>query len=425
MTDCTANHTFHNWAQTITCKPASYCQPDTENKVRDIVRDALANNKHVRTVGAGHSWAPLALTKDVLVNLDKLDMVHTDVPNLKAQVQGGIRLKNLIPRLAQEKLALANIGSITEQSIAGVISTGTHGTGLSLGSISTQIIGMRLVTGTGDFISITDQDVDLLNAARLSMGALGIFTELTIQCVADYNLEYTAYWCKFDDIVDQMETLAQQNMRVKFWWLVPPIGPKDNVIMTTENPVGAQPANPAPHNSALPMDTNGLLNNFLHLINNAPGLHQFLRYTGRYNQILTLPLLPILHRECEYAIPIGKTAEALRAFKRAVEEGDLSLTLPVEVRFVAQDNTLLSPAYRRDVCYIGAATQPNANEVIERFEPIMKSFGGKPHWGKCFSMTRKEAQEMYPDTYDKFRQFRQQLDPKGVFANEFIRQMFI
>ena len=346
------------------------------------------------------------------------------MPNLKAQVQGGIRLKNLIPRLRQDKLALANLGSITEQSIAGAVSTGTHGTGLTLGSLSSQIIGMRLVTGTGDSISITDQDADLLNAARLSLGALGIFTEVTIQCVADYDLEYTTYWCKFDDVVDQIDTLAQQHKRVKFWWLIPQIGSKDNVIMTTENPPGAPAAGPAGNHSALPMETDALLNNFFHLTGNAPGIHQFMKYTAPYNQVLTIPLVPIWHRECEYALPVGKTAEALRAFKRMVEEGDLSLTLPVEVRFAAQDNTLLSPAYHQDVCYIGVATQPNANEVIERFEPIMKSLGGKPHWGKCFSLTRKEAQEMYPETYDKFKSLRQQLDPAGVFANEFIQQMF-
>src|SRR5205814_1883362 len=139
-----------------------------------------------------------------------------------------------------------------EQSIAGVISTGTHGTGLKLGNVGTKIVGMRMVTGTGDAISITEQDTDLLNAARLSLGALGIITEVTIQCVADYDLEYTAYWCKFDDILDQMETLAQQNTRVKFWWLIPPIGPKDNVIMTTENPPAVPAAQKSSNNAALP-----------------------------------------------------------------------------------------------------------------------------------------------------------------------------
>src|SRR5262245_55543763 len=137
MSDCSSNHTFHNWAQTISCKPSSYCQPETENRVADIVKEALGKGNRVRTVGAGHSWATLVLTRDILVNLDKLTMVHTDIPGLKAQVQGGIRLKNLIPRLRQDKLALANLGSITEQSVAGVISTGTHGTGLTFGSLGT------------------------------------------------------------------------------------------------------------------------------------------------------------------------------------------------------------------------------------------------------------------------------------------------
>lgn len=422
MQGCTSNQTFHNWGQTITCKPTSYCQPDTENDVAAIVRDAAAANKHVRVVGAGHSWAPLVLTRDVLVNLDKLTMIHTDVPNRKAQVQAGIRLKDLIPGLRNAGLALANLGSITEQSIAGAISTGTHGTGLTIGSIGTQIVGARLVIGSGDTISITDQDTDRLNAVRLSLGALGILTELTIQCVTDYNLELTAFWTNFDDVVDQMETLANQNTRVKFWWLIPPIGPKDNIIMTTENPVGAAPAN-TPSNAGLPMDTIALLNSFLHLTNQPSGLHQFLKFQGSYDQILTIPLLPVLHRECEYAIPIGKTADALRAFKKAVDEGDLSLTLPLEVRFVAKDETLLSPAYHQDVCYIGVATQPNANEVIERFEPIVKSLGGKPHWGKCYSLTRAEIEALYPG-YQTFRKIRNELDPNGVFSNEFLRYVF-
>lgn len=421
MQGCTSNYTFRNWAQTITCKPESYCQPDTENKVVDIVNQALAANKRVRTVGAGHSWAPIALTRDILINLDKLTMVvQLVMPSGRVRVQAGIRLKHLIPRLRQDNLGLANLGSITEQSITGAFSTGTHGTGLTLGNIGMQIIGVRLVTGTGQIISITDQEPDRLNAARLSLGALGIITEVTLQCVPDYDLEFAAYWTKFDAIVDQMETLAQQNTRVKFWWLIPPIGPKNDVIMTTENPVGTTAA-PAPPLAGLPMDTIGLLNNFSGTA--VSGTIPFLKYTGKYDQVLTIPLLPVFHRECEYAIPMGKTAEALRAFKRVVDEGDLALTLPLEVRFVAKDETLLSPAYQQDVCYIGVATQPNANEVIERFEPIMKRLGGRPHWGKCFTLTRAEAELLYP-RYQKFRQIRNELDPNRVFSNEFLQYFF-
>jgi FAD/FMN-containing dehydrogenase len=421
MQGCTSNFTFRNWAQSITCKPEKYCQPDTETDVIQIVQQAIAQNKRVRTVGAGHSWAPLVLTKDYLINLDKLTRyLQVVLPGGRVKVEAGFRLKNLIGRLREDNLGLRNIGSITEQSIAGAISTGTHGTGLTLSNIGTQIIAAQLVSGTGDLVSITEADPDRLNAVRLNLGAFGIITQLTIQCVPDYDLEFAAYWCKFDDIVDKMVTLAQANTRVKFWWLIPPIGAKDNVIMTTENPVGAAAA-PASTAEGLPMDTLGILDNLGSAT--ASETHPFLKYTGKYDQVLTIPLLPILHRECEYAIPVGKTEEALRAFKRVVDEGNLSLTLPLEVRFVAKDETLLSPAFQQDVSYIGVATQPNANEVIQRFEPIMKSLGGRPHWGKCFSLTRAEAEALYP-RYEKFRTIKNELDPNGVFSNELLKYLF-
>ena len=117
-------------------------------------------------------------------------------------------------------------------------------------------------------------------------------------------------------------------------------------------------------------------------------------------------------------------AEALRRFRSVVKECDISTILPVEVRFVAKDSSLMSPARGRDVCYIGVAAQPNANEVYARFEPIMKDFDGRPHWGKHFSLTQGEVERMYPDSYDTFRQIRQQLDPNGVFGNTLLRDLF-
>lgn len=308
MQGCTSNFTFRNWGQSITCKPEKYCQPDTENDVIQIVQQAIAQNKRVRTVGAGHSWAPLVLTRDYLINLDKLTRyLQVVLPGGRVKVEAGYRLKNLISRLREDNLGLRNIGSITEQSIAGAISTGTHGTGLTLSNIGTQIIAAQLVSGTGDLVSITEADPDRLNAVRLNLGALGIITQLTIQCVPDYDLEFAAYWCKFDDIVDKMETLAQANTRVKFWWLIPPIGDKDNVIMTTENPIGAAAA-PASTAEGLPMDTLGILDNLGGAT--VSETHPFLKYTGKYDQVLTIPLLPILHRECEYAIPVENSGSA-------------------------------------------------------------------------------------------------------------------
>jgi len=432
MADFKSNYTYENWAHTLKFKPELFAEPETEANVVEIVKDALARGGRVRTRGGGHSWSHLVVTDDTLVQLDKLNKgLIADVLNRRYTVQAGIRLKELIHNLALDGLAMRNLGSITEQSIAGAISTGTHGTGIRLGNLSTSIVGMKLVTGTGDLLTITEADEDLLNAARVSLGALGIITQVTIQCVPMYELEHATYFCKFDDVIDKIEVLTQENERFLIWWLVAPIGPKDNVLVITMNPPGTPPGILGHAGTAatvggnpLPMDTNDLLSMVLTLLFPHKPFHQFLKRRGRYDEILTIPLLPVLHREFEYAIPAENAGEALRLLRGIFDEGDISTTLPVEVRFVTADQSLLSPARGRNVCYIGVSTQPNANEVYSRVEPILKDFGGRPHWGKHFSLRRSEVEAMYPDSYDKFRNIRKELDPKGVFTNTLLQQFF-
>jgi L-gulono-1,4-lactone dehydrogenase len=434
MADCKSNYTFENWAHTLEFKPERFCEPDTEAKVVDIVKDALRNGGNVRTTGGGHSWSGFVVTDGTLVRLDKLNKgLVADVPNCLYTVQAGIRLKDLVDNLAVDGLAMKNIGSILEQSIAGATATGTHGTGLRLQNLSASIVKMKLVTGTGDLLTIQEADGELLDAARVSIGALGIVTEVTIQCAPMYDLEHNIYWCKFDDVIDRLDTLNEENERFLLWWLVPPIGPKDNVMVVTMNPPGTpagllgQAANAPGANGPLPMDTDDLVSLILRLFPNGPApnpFHRIVHQTGRYDRMLTIPLLPVFHRELEYALPVENAAEALRSLKGIFEEGDLAITLPVEVRYVARDQSLLSPATGRDVCYIGVSPQLNANEVYSRVEPVLKEGGGRPHWGKHFSLKRSEVEAMYPDSYDKFRQFRAQLDPHGVFANTLVRQFF-
>jgi FAD/FMN-containing dehydrogenase len=431
MADYKSNYTYENWARTLKFKPGRFAEPATEADVIEIVKDALARGGRVRTRGGGHSWSHLVVTDDTLLQLDKLNRgLIADVLKRRYTVQAGIRLKELIHNLALDGLALRNLGSITEQSIAGAISTGTHGTGIRLGNLPMSIVGMKLVTGTGDLLTITEADTDLLNAARVSLGALGIITQVTVDCVPMYELEHTTYFCNFDDVIDKIDVLTKENERFLIWWLVAPIGPKDNVLIITMNPPGSPPGILGHAGTAatrggnpLPMDTNDLLSMILNLFPGEP-FHQIFKRRGRYDEILTIPLLPVLHREFEYAVPAENAAEVLRVLRRIFDEGDMSMTLPVEVRFVAADHSLLSPARGRDVCYVGVSTQPNANEVYSRVEPIMKDFGGRPHWGKHFSLTRSEVEAMYPDSYETFRNIRKQLDPKGVFTNTLLQQLF-
>jgi FAD/FMN-containing dehydrogenase len=328
----------------------------------------------------------------------------------------------------EKGLGMANLGSIQEQSITGATATATHGTGVGLGVLSTQIIGMKLVTGTGDVLSIGPSDAERLAAARVGLGALGIVTEVTLQCVPVYDLRFKATFAKFDDVVPTIDALVRDNTRVRLWWLVPSIGPRDIVLVTTMNPPTTQEAaterTGGRLREALPMDAEALAATASALAAVPTESLAPLTFVDRYDKVLTLPPLKILHRECEYAIPVANAGEALRAVRRAIAEGDLTMKLPIEVRFVAKDDILLSPARGRDVCYIGVSTEDNATEAFERVEPIMRRLGGRPHWGKCFSLTRKDLEAMYPDSYEKFRTIRRELDPRGVFANELMQQLF-
>jgi FAD/FMN-containing dehydrogenase len=440
MIKCRENHTFENWAKTLTFRPKRFCQPKTEQDVVDIVNAARAEGTCVRVQGAerSHSWSQFTVTNDTLVNLDKLNKpLIADILKKRYTVQAGIRIKDLVKVLALDNLGLRNTGSILEQSIAGAISTGTHGTGLRLGNLATQVVRLKVVTGTGEVKEITENEVELLKAARVNFGALGIITEVTLQCVQNYDLEFSAYWCKFEDIIDAIDTLNAENERVRIWWFPKPLfGIKHNIVLSTMNPPNTprgmldsfddltEEESNVLANNALPLDVGVIFNALLELAADPDSKVLLSRYIGNYVDVLTLPLIPVLHRECEYAIPVDKTREALLRFRQFMDEGDFNTTLPVEVRFVAKDDSLLSPSQGRDVCYIGANTQDNATEVFQRFEPLMKSLGGRPHWGKHFTMTRDEIRTMYPDTFLEFADLRSNWDPAGVFANSLIHQLF-
>jgi len=440
MIKCSENHTFENWAKTLKFKPKNFCEPKTEQDVVDVVRASRAAKTCVRVQGAehSHSWSQFVVTTDTLVNLDKLNKpLIADILNNRFTFQAGIRIKDLVKVLAKDNLGLKNTGSVMEQSIAGAISTGTHGTGLRLGNLATQIVRMRIVTGTGDVQEITENQMALLRAARVNFGALGIITEVTVSVVPNYDLEFSAYWCKFEDIIDKIDTLNAENERVRIWWFPKPVfGIKHNIVLSTMNPPGTPRGMLAGFDdltnnqsntlakSNLPFDLGVLVAALSKLAADPDDQVLLSRFTSNYVNVLTLPLIPVLHRECEYAIPVGKAREALIRFKQFMDEAEFNTTLPVEVRFVAKDDSLLSPAQGRDVCYIGANTQDNATEVFQRFEPLMKSLGGRPHWGKHFTMTRDEIRAMYPDTFQDFSNLRTQWDPDNVFANSLIHQLF-
>jgi FAD/FMN-containing dehydrogenase len=436
MADCKSGHTFRNWSRTLEFKPRRFCRPRTEERIAEIVREARAAKGCVRTQGAGHSFSPLLPTNDTLLSLDDMDHDTMSVANgREVNVSAGIRLKDLLPKLKAKNLGLRNMGSITEQSIAGAAITGTHGTGIGLGSIPTQIIGARLVAGDGSIIDLPRDD-PRLKAVSLSLGALGILTRVTLECVPHYQIDYNVYVGKFEHVMANLDQLVQENVRVLLWWLVP-LFDRDDVIVITKNPPGHPPGllqaaenrvfapfgiQPAPLGKGLDGMVAALAAQGLG--STTGRFKRIWHMSGDYEDMLTLPLLPVFHTECEYAVPAAQAVPALTAFRDVVEENDFEIKLPVEVRFTAGDDLLLSPCNKGPVCYIGASPHGNTAEIFARFEPLMRHFGGRPHWGKHFTLTRGEIQSMYGTHYDDFVALRDTLDPDRVFANSFLKELF-
>jgi len=330
-------------------------------------------------------------------------------------------------------LSLSNLGSISEQSIAGAISTGTHGTGIKFSILSTQILALTLVNGKGELVSLDhEKDADLFKAAQVSLGALGIISTVTIQCEELFNLEEFAYPVEFDEGVKRIPELLKEHEHMKLWWFP----------HVKELQVYCQNRTKAEHFNT------GLFIRWVDEKILAKYIFTFLLNLGLWFPTLTAPInriikilkfkkehridysyrvfntpMPPKHHEAEYAIPVEKAGEAMLQIRKMIDDRRLHVNFLMEVRFVKADDCLISPAFGRDTCYIGAykAGDRGWKEYLHGFEEIMAAYDGRPHWGKEFSIDKNAIGQLYPEL-ERFQAVREQMDPNNVFANRFVRE---
>ena len=210
-----------NWAENVQWNPSKITFPTSEEELQKLVIKALNDHQKIRVIGSGHSFTPLCATNEILVSLDKCQgLISFEKEKNIATVKGGTKLSLLGELLFEKGLAMENMGDINVQSIAGAISTGTHGTGVSLKSISNQVIGLKFINGKGDIISCSaNQNTSLFKAAQVSLGCLGIITEVTLQCVPAYKLKLQNKKEKLEDVLITLQERNQQNRNFEFYWI--------------------------------------------------------------------------------------------------------------------------------------------------------------------------------------------------------------
>ncbi|KAH0517273.1 L-gulonolactone oxidase [Microtus ochrogaster] len=186
---------FQNWAKTYGCCPEMYYQPTSVEEVREVLALARQQNKRVKVVGGGHSPSDIACTDGFMIHMGKMNRVlQVDTKKKQVKVEAGILLADLHLQLDKHGLAMSNLGAVSDVTIAGVIGSGTHNTGIKHGILATQVVALTLMTADGTVLECSESsNVDVFQAARVHLGCLGIILTVTLQCVPQFHLQETSF----------------------------------------------------------------------------------------------------------------------------------------------------------------------------------------------------------------------------------------
>ncbi len=422
---------WRNWAGNQTMTPAAVEHPASVEDVVRVVKDAAAAGRRVKAIGSGHSFTAIGLTDGVLVQLDRLDqLVEADPVTGRVTVQGGLPLHRLNALLAERGMGLTNMGDIDVQTVTGALSTGTHGTGRDSGALATQVVALELVLADGTVLTCSaDENPDVFAVARVSLGALGIVTSVTIQAEPAFLLTADERPMPFDEVVEDVERHVAENEHFELYWF-----PHTDLALTKRNNRSAGPAQPLSKARKLLDDevlSNGVFAATCALGKAVPALVPRINrvaaraltartYTDLAPRVFTSPRR-VRFEEMEYAIPRSALPGVLRELRTLPERHGQRISFPVEVRVAPADDIALSTASGRDTAYVAVHVYRGTERTayFDAVEALMGSVGGRPHWGKLHSLGATELRARYP-RFDEFVAVRDRLDPERRFTNAYL-----
>ena len=463
------DHRQSTWARTFHSSPELYIQPESIAEVEKLITLARRCRRRVTTVGCGHSPSDMTCTSSWLVNLDKFNKIlSVDKEKCVVVMQSGIRLFTIGEELDKIGLAMPNLGSINHQSIAGAISTGTHGSTLRHGILSSSILSLKITLSNGRTETCSPtQRPDLFRAALISLGALGIITEITFQAVPAFTL---AWEQKVDTDLSMFNAwnkeLWTQAEFVRVWWF--PYTRRAVVWTAEKTNLAPKPPKGSYYDGWLGYQ---IYHNLLYLAQFVPRILPWVEWfvfgmqygfangttTAAIQKSRQALLMNCLYSQYvnEWAIPISKGPEALRRLSSWLNQlpstdpdyvphnipfsaKRLYVHAPVEVRVTDSSKSEtprphLDPTFTEEpTLYLNAtlyrpydADPPCRARYYEGFEYLMKDLGGRPHWAKNFECTGKEIENMYGGKLKEWRELRSEHDPEGMFVGEWHRRLIM
>ena len=418
---------WRNWSGSQHCTPLARKAPSSVAELQEIIRSASGT---IRPVGAGHSFTPLVPTDGTIVSLSRMSgLVSHDTQKLQSTVWAGSRLGDLGQPLEDVGQALINMPDIDEQALAGCLATATHGTGAGIGGMPTFVKALQLVDARGELIECDEiLNPEVFEAARVSLGALGVLTQVTLQNVAPYRLRRETVWREFDEILEMADGLVDTHRNFEFYY-VPFTGMGfTDVHDITDEPIAATEKIDGNDGARDLMTARDWLEDWPRLRELVLGSYMktlsdevtvessWKNYTSERN---------VRFNEMEYHLPREHGLQALREVREALESQHHEVFFPIEVRYIKGDDIWLSPFYQRDTCSIAVHRyfEEDFTPYFKTIEPIFRKYQGRPHWGKLNTLGREELRNLYP-RWDDFAAVRRELDPQGRFLNPYLRELF-
>ncbi len=429
--------TWRNWAGTESATGVEILRPSSTDELAAAVKSAAEQGKKLKAVGSGHSFTGCSVPEQVMIRMDGLSsIIHADKDSGRVTVGAGTSLRKLNAGLAAFDLAMANLGDIDKQTISGAISTGTHGTGARLGGLATQVVALDLVTADGSILHCSaEEHPDVFAAGRVSVGALGVISALTLQCVPAFLLHAQEMPLPLGDVLDGFDEFADSNDHFEFYWF-----PHTDIALTKRNNRVGPGVGPSPVGRVRGWVDDELLSNKVFELTNRlavrrPGL------VPRINRIASHALSAreyvdasykvfcsernVVFRESEYAVPRENVVDVIRRLRDWIDTSGSRIPFPIEVRVAAPDDIWLSTAYGRDTAYIAIHQYHRLphDPYFQAFERIVSDYNARPHWGKLHTLTAEDLRTRYPH-FDDYLAVRTRLDPQHIFENPYTRQVF-
>jgi len=421
---------WRNWGRNQACAPIAIDAPSSVLELREVIGSAGRAGQTIRVAATGHSFSDIVCTDSRMLRLEALNrVIEVDRERMTATVEAGIRLFTLNDELSRRGLALSNLGDIDQQTLAGALSTGTHGTAVKYGPIASAVIGLEIVTASGDVITCSaDEEPEIFACARVGLGALGIITKVTLQCEPAFRMHTIEEPFGFDEALAAWPTTIAEHDHVDSYWF-----PHSDVITVkrsdrTDRPIrvktrykqwrddvlignyafGALAAYGRRRPSQIPKVSRTV----------AHGMGRVEKVDVSYRVFCTPRLIRFV--EMEYALPRAEMETTLRRIRELIETERLQVDFPVEIRALPADDIPLSMAHGRETAFLAVhvSTGTPFDRYFRGVEAIMDEVAGRPHWGKMHYQTAEKLAPRYAE-WDRFQQVRAMLDPQGRFRNAY------